>query len=484
MAISWQAFSKKKKTSPTFQTLPQEMRDKIYEYVLLEINCTKLKYNDVAILSLEESRKRFTKPYDFEPTSKYTTGLFTVNKQISREALHFFYNRNSFIWVTLTGTLLPYVFERFVGDGTCFVGRSAFPIRKVDETRSAALINFPLVVTLREELYQSSMSASFIIAGCHLLHLSKLVAQKVVFSIGLDFRTERLHLEGNSTTKMAFLTMANIMASKYKVQCQGDLEQGERIALESIQVTQEESPESLVSEIRALVAEAEKFSQDGRTPAAYGILSLARLLKAEILESLIKRNDSMRGLTSPGRRTIELSAMRYMLFPHSQNLILESILNPNYLRLEGNTLGEGIMELKHEMNELFRYIHVQIMKIYVDCDPDGAYEYFNLHFGDILGDRFDISEFGDEYALMSIAVAGAQALEATQSTTSHSLKADMERHITYSLYNMAVDILERTKDNPLRFTLLSDSEIQGKIEEVRSLPQSHYKIMVPPDNDV
>jgi len=63
---------------PTFATIPMELRNKIYSYMLLEKNVAFFKW---------EGTLRF----------KYDIGLFTVSKDISYESLKYFYSQNFFI---------------------------------------------------------------------------------------------------------------------------------------------------------------------------------------------------------------------------------------------------------------------------------------------------------------------------------------------------------------------------------------------------
>lgn len=65
---------------PTFQTIPLELRRKVYDYLLLDQNVC------------------YTK-VDKRMQSRYCTSLFTVSQQISMESLDYFYTQNVFVGI-------------------------------------------------------------------------------------------------------------------------------------------------------------------------------------------------------------------------------------------------------------------------------------------------------------------------------------------------------------------------------------------------
>jgi hypothetical protein len=77
----------------TITSIPRELRRKIYSYLLLDQNVVE-----------------FTLMHCLRPS--YTTALFTVNKQLSDESLHYFFTENAFVGVEMNNVRFFDNFQR------------------------------------------------------------------------------------------------------------------------------------------------------------------------------------------------------------------------------------------------------------------------------------------------------------------------------------------------------------------------------------
>lgn len=166
--------------------LPLEIRLKIYSYLLLDYN----------VVTLSPDRHLY---------SSFTTSIFTVNRQLSVEARHYFYTQNAFVVIEVNVFKFLQNFRRSI---PIFVGQhvQGFNSYAMKITYQTDRIESRIVDTRTEPPIEYG-----VVAGRHLSNLirlfnaehSRIWRDKVTVKIDLNFCLQRRYFEGNEmTTRM------------------------------------------------------------------------------------------------------------------------------------------------------------------------------------------------------------------------------------------------------------------------------------------
>ncbi|MCJ1326100.1 hypothetical protein MMC10_002764 [Thelotrema lepadinum] len=196
-------------TTAAFIRLPIELRFEIYSYVLLSFNSVTEKRTNNSF-ALRHNRSVLQLP-------QISTGLFTVNKQISLETLYYFYKENAFVAIkTLDGDVglwCQYLFPHFLW---------LRPHREagVLEKKTQCLQRVGLVITINEEMQWPLSEPDILVFSVRYLPTVVLVLNNIRLAyyndthneVQLDFRLESSNYK--RSRKTADIIMSSLKSLK------------------------------------------------------------------------------------------------------------------------------------------------------------------------------------------------------------------------------------------------------------------------------
>jgi len=208
--------------SPTFETLPPEMRQNVYDYTLDEAKSLALQYTYTpSLLERYFQLHQDLRSCRFEVRPEYTaTGLFRTSKLISKESIDYFYRKNGFIAIRIDADLLA-------TDHLLSFCRGIFPIypRKLHTPTD----HFPLIATFSTIGIGISRAIDFMITGENLANISNLISffrrETARIQVSLQFQINWRYERHLALQNMLVTTVHHMKKCKAidEILCQGDL---------------------------------------------------------------------------------------------------------------------------------------------------------------------------------------------------------------------------------------------------------------------